>query len=220
MPQLATHRAFPDKVLDDYLRHNAKKTLVFDLDGTLCHLDLPWKEYLSQVEDILEQIDPGLYHELAPVSQTNSLINSFIDRYGDTVWQLERELAQAFEIGQLLGIAANQPLIDWILQHQHDYTLYLWSSNCDQTIQRALFEIGLDGQFKEIASKNSVRFTKPEPDGFRAIFVDNMIELPSPDYTDCVLIWNDLVADAGAAKALDLDFVHVQFDASRSKRSA
>ena len=43
--------------LEEYLKKNPKKFLIFDLDETILKLRLPWSEYLEPIKEKLASID-------------------------------------------------------------------------------------------------------------------------------------------------------------------
>jgi FMN phosphatase YigB (HAD superfamily) len=211
--QANSHVAQIEAALAQYAATSSPKTvLIFDFDETLCHLHLPWGEYVAAVSTYLREIDTELFDTLIRQHDLAQVLNQFVEIHGDSVWQKEREMALAFESGKLEKAPLNLPMLDWIAANQNTYDFAIWSSNCVPTIELALG--AYKNVFKTIVGKDLVKLTKPKPDGFVVIHeqvqsedrAENVFPLHS-----FIMIGNNLIDDKGAAEQANIDFLHLHF---------
>ena len=78
----------------------------------------------------------------------------------------------------------------------------MWTSNHIETISPVLRELGLDQSFQVIISRDSVKYPKPDADGFSHIFISGT---EKEDY----LMIGDTNNDVFAAKNSGIDYLDV-----------
>jgi len=210
------HIAQIEAALAQYAASNSPKTvLIFDFDETLCHLHLPWGEYVAQVSAYLREIDIELFDTLIRQHDLAQVLNQFVELHGDSVWKKEREMALAFESDKLEKAPLNSPVLNWIAANQKTYDFAIWSSNCVPTITNALGSHSI--LFKSIIGKDVVTFTKPKPDGFFTIKQELAKQgslnqdVSNLALSNFLMTGNNLIDDKGAAEQSGIDFLHLHF---------
>lgn len=194
--------------LDQFLADHSKKTLIFDFDETLFKLHLPWGEYVQNTHALLAELVPEAYHDQIHKDQTTfDVINAFTKEFGPEIRDRCLEYAREFETKQLEGYVRNDQLVEWVKQHQNQYQFFIWSSNLTTTIQPILEAEGLSEVFQQIIGRDTVRFTKPHPDGFELI----QAEADAPDITEYLMIGNSQHSDGGAAENSGIDFCLIKY---------
>lgn len=176
------------------------KHLIFDFDGTLFSLKLPWQEHFKEpLLKKLYELDPTL--EDFKCKRTGEKINESVRRHGEIAWKLDRELLKEFESKYLQGVTEIKVWTDYLRKFHDKHKLYLWTSNSQSTVEPILEEAGLLDYFEQIVAAGSVKLIKPEPDGFYLIFKPG-----SQKKTDYAMI-GDSKADRGAAEAAGITFI-------------
>lgn len=205
------------KVVTDYLATNPKRVLIFDFDSTLCHLHLPWGEYLAAVGEYCQSKDRALYDELVKDHSITELINAFVERFGQEAWDFDRSYSERFEHQRLTKTSVNHELLGWLEEVGDKYQLAIWSSNCVSTIRKALDESGHRLNFSIVVGKDKVELMKPDPLGFTKIHTELEAKLRLKDSNDSyeledfLMIGDNESADGGAAAHAGIDYLRVEF---------
>ena len=191
--------------LTQYLNKNSKKHLIFDFDGTLFNMVIDWYIFRAQLREILQDLDSVLAEEHKPYKSggMDRTINVAIKKYGDVARDKIFELQQKFEVEYIKKLMPNDELIEFIRKHGSKYHLSIWSNNHMPIITKALTESRINDKFETIASRETYKLSKPEPDGFQVIF-DPQLHAKS----EFLFIGNS-DNDAGAAKAVGIDFYKI-----------
>jgi len=188
--------------LEEYLKKNPKKFLIFDLDETILKLRLPWSEYLEPIKEKLASIDADIldrrYKKEISLSE---LQNEYAKKDNEMVSFL-KSYNQSFE-SQLPGYDANPAIIDFI-KNDTSHTLFIWSSNCAPTVKKVLTEESILGKFITLVTRTDVDLIKPNPEGFSHIYKEGT------DLKDYLFI-GDNIADKKASESVGIDFFEVNY---------
>ncbi|HYD34615.1 MAG TPA: HAD hydrolase-like protein [Vitreimonas sp.] len=197
----------------EHLKAQPKKYLIFDFDETIAKLHLPWGIFIERQLEILKKFDPELVNMKTKEMNVMSLVNIFVEKFGEIVHEPSMEWAEEFEREYDEGYTVNPELIEFIRTASQAYTCFVWSSNCTDTINRVLRKEDLAQYFQAVISKNMVQFVKPVPDGFELIFEEVADEVgANKDISlEDFLMIGDSSADAGAAQAAGIDFYKVEY---------
>jgi len=191
--------------LEDYLKKNKKTYIIFDFDETVAELLLPWDEWYERITSIMRVHEPGLLEHYRFGEEPIALLeNRFIEKMGIKGAALLNEYTREFEIARLKGVRWNEELVNFILREKKKYEIYIWSSNTQESVKKALNERNLASAFRKIVTRDMVRYIKPNPDGFKLID-DGKTSI------DRYLFVGDSSNDELAAKALGMDYFKVSF---------
>jgi HAD superfamily hydrolase (TIGR01549 family) len=189
--------------LQEYLASCPKKQLIFDFDETLVHLILPWKEFKNKLHAVLGKLDPDI--KLDVRKSMVLYINEFVKRNGGEGRKIVLKLFEEFELSQLQSYPQNRDLFDFIKNNNSKYSFYIWSSNMTVTITHLLQKLAYIKFFKKIIGRDSVIFTKPEPDGFSKIYD------PKTQHKKDYLLIGDSDHDKNASQKAGIDYFKIQF---------
>ena len=189
--------------LQEYLASCPKKQLIFDFDETLVHLILPWKEFKIKLQSVLGKLDPNITIDI----QKNMVLyaNEFVKRNGDKGRKTVLKLFEEFELTQLQTYPQSKDLFNFIKSNNAKYSFYIWSSNMTATIKQVLQKIDYKNFFKKIIGRDSVIFTKPEPEGFYKIFD------PKTQHKKDYLLIGDSDHDKNASQKAGIDYFKWKF---------
>lgn len=185
---------------------HGKKYLIFDFDETIDTLQMDWSQFFTQQLETARQIDPNI--QVLPKERGYQLQNRVISQFGKSANSLFIELSHRYERKYYLGHTPHYSVIDFIIQNQDTYTFFMWTNNHRETIVPILEELGLDGAFAKIVSRDVVAFPKPHPYGF------SLIHTEGSKKSEYVMI-GDSLNDLRAAKGAKIDFIHVEYFQSR-----
>jgi len=183
--------------LTQFLEQHPKQILIFDFDDTIFTLDLPWHEYFDGLVARLAKLDPSL-HEFRNIAE---LEHAAVDQHGDEAVRLIRAWSGQFETEKLRGVSEHSQLTNFIRTNRDNYRFFLWTSNMRASVEPVLDRTGLLPMFSKLITKDSVRYTKPNPEGFAQIHAGEPL--------DEFLFVGDSVNDQQAAAAVGIDFFKV-----------
>jgi HAD superfamily hydrolase (TIGR01549 family) len=189
--------------LANYIYKNGKTHLIFDFDGTLAFMDIPWKERADGIRDQLRELDEELWAKHgynAGVMFQNELVR----KHGKPALDLLLEHVPTFEMQYDKQFTLNAALLKQIEKFRGDYNLYIWSSNSRQLIDSVLEQAGMQDWFDKVVTRNDVRYLKPNPEGFLHIYDPR---LPEDEY----LLIGDSSHDRKAAESSEIDFFLLDF---------
>lgn len=190
--------------LEKYLELHKKSYLVFDLDETIMHLILPWDIYFNPIKNQLIKFNQSFFEEYEKGEiYINDLENRYVSRYGEKVKKILKKNRITFESEKLQNVLVNNSLIEFIKKAQA-YSLFLWTNNTRQVIEKVLKQQYMYDAFKKIVTYNDMTFLKPNPEGFAKIYDKN---IPKDQY----LFIGDSLGDKNAAKNVGIDFYYVNY---------
>ena len=166
--------------------------IVYDLDGTLVHLDVDWADVADRCAAILRARghDPAGTDiwEMRELAAENGLL----DRLDGEIAEFEREGARS---ARRLALADALP---------HPVPVGVWSLNCEAACRLALQLHGLDGHVDTVVGRDSHETVKPDP-GPLLQAVEALGARPERS-----LFVGDSDSDEEAAHAEGLDFEWVE----------
>jgi len=191
--------------LEEYLAHNPKKHLIFDLDRTLAELHIDWSDYFKQIWETVSLFDKPLAQEV-PFTRIigSDFINRAVQRNGEKGRRAIAEFNRVYEIAHYRGYTGNPSLISFIHTNKDAYTLYIWTSNSAATIQDFLLKEQVKPIFVKIASRDNVKLIKPAIDGFKLLYDGKS---PLQKY----LMIGDSSSDKKAAEYAGIEFFGIDY---------
>jgi len=185
--------------LEEYLKQNPKKIIIFDLDLTLIELVVPWEKAISQADQYFKSLDPVMAETCMSEGYTG--YNKFITKHGPEVKQRLDSIYNQVEVNNLEKAIPNKELIDFIISH-NQYRYYLWSNNQKTTVEKVLKENNIYKYFEKIISATDDKFFKPDAGGFNKIFD------PKTENKSDFLMVGDSNDDKMAAYNAGIDYLH------------
>lgn len=190
--------------LEQFLKLNPKKKLIFDFDETLVHLLLPWDDFKKHLKQVISQYDPEIL--IAPSEKMVNYVNRAVQKHNQPLRKIILKLFTDFESQNLRGAPVNQRLVDFCQKNQNNYRFYIWTSNMLTTVLSILRKNNLDKIFAKIITRDKVVLTKPYPEGFYKIYN------PKLDKKKDFLLIGDSQHDQQAAKNSGIDFFCQSFN--------
>ena len=189
--------------LANYIYKKGKSHLVFDFDGTLAFVDIPWKQLADGIRDEIREMDEELWVKHGYLSGP-AFQNELVRKHGKPALDLLLQHVPLFEMQYSKQVTQNTALLKQIDAFRSEYSLYIWSSNTRQLIEAVLADAGMEDWFDKIVTRNDVRYLKPNPEGFMHIYDPRV---PEDEY----LLIGDSSHDKKAAAAAEIDFFHLDF---------
>jgi phosphoglycolate phosphatase len=189
--------------LANYIYKNGKTHLIFDFDGTLAFMDIPWRERADGIRDEMRELDEELWTRHNYTAGT-LFQNELVRKHGKKALDLLLKHVPLFEMQYHENFTRNEALIKQVEAFREEYHLFIWSSNSRQLVDSVLEQSGMDEWFEKIVTRNDVRYLKPNPEGFLHIYDP---AVPPERY----LLIGDSTHDKNAAEAAEIDFFHLDF---------
>ncbi|HEX7963895.1 MAG TPA: HAD family phosphatase [Candidatus Saccharimonadales bacterium] len=189
--------------LADYIEAHNKTHLIFDFDGTLAYMDIPWSERGEAFRDELRELDEELWLKYDKRGGT-LFSNDLVRKHGKKGLDILLKHAPLFEMQHKERFIRNEELLRDVENFKDTYRMYIWSSNSRQLVEWVLEANGMQDWFDKIVTRNDVRYLKPNPEGFLHIYDP---DVPEERY----LLIGDSSYDEGAAQAAGIDFYHTDF---------
>jgi len=154
-------------MLDDlanYIYKNDKTHLIFDFDGTLAFMDIPWRERADGIRDELRELDEELWtkHNYTAGALFQ---NELVRKHGKAALDMLLKHIPLFEMQYHENFTRNEALLKLVEAFREEYHLFIWSSNSRQLVDSVLEQAGMDEWFDKIVTRNDVRYLKPNPEG-------------------------------------------------------
>ncbi|MEN8253781.1 MAG: HAD hydrolase-like protein [Patescibacteria group bacterium] len=199
--------------LQNYLKKNPKKYLIFDFDETIAHLILPWSIYKSKGAKILGKYDEKLCEQLAKDLNTLQSENAFVKKYGDKIKAEISDWSEEFETKHLEEAKRNPEIINFIKKEHGNHQFFIWSSNTSKAIRPVLEKEEILDKFELLVTKEIVRLIKPEIDGFELIQkqISRINKKEAENLDNYLMIGNSILSDGGAAKNSGIDFFPIEY---------
>lgn len=190
--------------LAEYIKTHRKTHIIFDFDGTLAYVDIPWNEWGEGVRDELRELDEALWLSRPHFAGGAAFQNELVKRHGRKALDILLRHTPLFETQYAGRVTRNDQLLREINEFRDMYHLYVWSSNSRQLVDTVLEMNGMQDWFDKVVTRNDVRYLKPNPEGF--IHIQDP-EVPEERY----LLVGDSSHDRNAAEAAGIDFYHTDF---------
>jgi phosphoglycolate phosphatase len=171
-----------------------KDVLVFDLDGTLVHVDLDWVEIRRK---LLEMFPVGKWklEEITTTVITEKIAEKLGSKALKEAYSMIRDLErgagirpikQSVELASRLGAEGKK--------------LAIFSNNSHETIEEILENLGLREMFGMIVGREDVTRHKPHPEGLEKILTHF-----KADKSCAAFIGNEAKSDIAAGRAAGID---------------
>lgn len=182
------------------------KFLVFDLDGTLVTLRMPWPEWIDEVAgDLTTEQAVSLRAEIYAGGRAwGAYLNTLIAEGAITADRIVG-ISAWFESKYYSQVPNNDLLAALSHLRASGVALYLWTSNTRPTAERALEDTGVRQLFTALATREDSEFGKPHPQGWSVLFPDGV------PLHRCLLV-GDSMNDEAAARSIGVDYFKVVMD--------
>jgi phosphoglycolate phosphatase-like HAD superfamily hydrolase len=186
----------------DAVRASGARQVVFDLDGTIARLILPWDEWIDEVLHLLPQehrspLKTALYEVGGSwgVEYNRLLDAGLLDR--EAVLAISRRYE-----GRRMSFEPIPDVVDAIPELAQRARLSVWTNNLHSTAVGILTELGLYRYFELIVGADDVDRGKPSIDGWASF------ETIAP--AEGSILVGDSENDRGAAIAVGCAFADVR----------
>ena len=178
-----------------------KKFLIFDFDRTLAKMEIDWTDWHPGVEKIYAQFDPN--HGYQCGKNPHEYNNKLVKKYGTELVKKLIHFNTQYEATHLMGFTPYHELVNFITNN-NSCTLYIYSSNSRQTVKRGLREMKIANKFKQIITRDDVKYIKPDPQGLYLIngFAENKEKF---------LMIGDSDSDKDVSKAGGIDYLECNY---------
>jgi phosphoglycolate phosphatase-like HAD superfamily hydrolase len=180
------------------------RDIIFDLDGTLTLLDIPWTDWIDGVTAELPVPRGDTLRRLlvTPGAPWAAELN---DCLAEGLIDCQRIIALSASVeGRRRGHTPNGPLLDALpLLKRLGCSLYLWTSNTRRTADAVLRELEISHLFDRVSVRDDVRMGKPAPEGWRLLCITTPL--------DRQLLVGDSHNDELAASAVGIDYYEIRF---------
>ncbi len=187
----------------DYLRQKLEKenirSVIFDFDETISTLHINWTPWFRDMEKLFLSYDGSFTYSSFPELLEKQ--TTYIKKYGKDIVDKIIEINYRNEKEYYSGQTPNTKIVEFIKNNFKKYDLYVWTSNDTRTIRSAMKELGIEGMFKKVITRNDVFYIKPNPEGFAKMEIK--------DAGDTLMI-GDSFADEKASKAAGIQFINVK----------
>lgn len=151
-------------MIDALKRAIAGKTdIVFDFDMTVAKMEIDWSGWhagIMQVYAAFEK-DHGYVRGASPFGFYNEMAR----KYGDRLVEAVRAFNAEYERTNTKGFIPSKHLTI-LIPTLADKRQYIFSSNSRNTVEKGLSQLGLRQYFRQIISRDELRFLKPDAEGF------------------------------------------------------
>jgi HAD superfamily hydrolase (TIGR01549 family) len=162
------------------------KLVIFDFDGTIAELDIPWEQVKADAVQLANSFDVEVDSSL-PMMEVSNVLSEYPDLkeplYRYSVFPGMKEL--------VLDLKAK------------GYKLAVASANCVPTIGSVLSEMGILDSFDLVMGRESAEKNKPNPHQLIAIMEG--LDIPKEE----VLYIGNMVYDKEAAQAAGVSFFDI-----------
>ncbi len=189
--------------LEKYLEDHPKEFLIFDFDHTIATLILPWSKLTEQLKYFEKNVDKSFTSKVKMVNDISVVANMIVKRFGPPSWVIIAKLWIDFERKNLKGYTPNKEIIDFIRKNKDKYTFYLWTSNTLTTVDKILGEQNIRSAFSKLVTRDSVKYLKPDPVGFKDLYRED------EDKSKYLMIGDSRLNDGVAADKCGIDFLQI-----------
>ena len=176
------------------------KLVIFDFDGTLVNLDIPWEQAKAEAVQLAKSheidVDPNL-----PMMEVSNILAGYPDTRDPLHLAFVRYESRCVESKAYTVFPEMISLVKDL--NGQNLVLGIASANCVPTIEKVLSDAGVKDMFDVILGRESVKKNKPSPDQLLAIM--EKFKIPKED----VIFIGDSIYDELAAKAADVRFFNI-----------
>ncbi len=151
--------SFLDRIL------SGKKALICDFDGVLVRLNTDYSSLRAELHNFFRK-KYSFLNQFHPLHEKLYIIE---EKYGRKAYDEARGIILKFEKRGLENALPNHELIEYIRKSPRRIRKAIFSSNLTETIESFLVENNLKELFELVISRDSVRRTKPQPEGLKMI---------------------------------------------------
>jgi phosphoglycolate phosphatase-like HAD superfamily hydrolase len=173
-----------------------KTDIIFDFDLTIAKMDIDWSGWHTGIAEVYADFDRD--HGYARGASPFGFYNAMAAKYGDRLIEAVRAFNAEYERIHTKGFIPSNQLVT-LIHSIPDKRLYIFSSNSRNTVEKGLIQLQLRTNFRQIISRDEVRFLKPDPEGF------GLIE-GFERRKDSFLMVGDSSSDEQAARSAGIDF--------------
>jgi phosphoglycolate phosphatase-like HAD superfamily hydrolase len=189
--------------LVSYVNKRRARHVVFDLDGTLVRLEVPWQIWIDEVisnvpTDVAEVLSAAL---LEPGAAWGIAVNECIKR-GLLTRKFLLRTSRQFESSHS-NFLTNDPLVRALIILSGNRPISVWTSNTKMTAERVLGALGIRNLIQGLVTQDDIVLGKPDPEGWSLISA-------IADARDTVVV-GDSENDRLAAEAVGAQFFRVTF---------
>ena len=160
--------------LENYLKNNPKKHLIFDLDETLIRLEIDWSGVYEMLFTAVKNIDPLLISKVPESAlEFYNLVNKITLKHGERAKKKLDETIAEYEMSHYVSYSPNPSLMSFIRTQKDTYSFSLWTSNAKGTMRDFLQKEQFEHYFENIITLENVLFAKPDTYGFNIIYNPN-----------------------------------------------
>jgi HAD superfamily phosphoserine phosphatase-like hydrolase len=135
---------------------------IFDLDGTICKLDIDWDELKNFLR---KKYGTDLNFEYLDVG-----IENLERKLGEKAKKEAYEIVRKYELRGVKKLKPIKKVLKLIkILKQQNKTLAIFSSNLKETVEKALKKLKIIEDFEIIISKEDVKKHKPSCEGLKKI---------------------------------------------------
>ncbi len=149
----------------DHIINTNKSQVIIDLDGTICDILIDWSGWETGLASLFSKYDKTT---IKSIIDENKDQNKYVAKFGDDLLNELTTFIANYEAKYTTGFEPVTPTIE-LIQKIKNLDLYVWSANSENTVKRALEQLGLSNYFKHIVGRESVKMQKPDPEGFSII---------------------------------------------------
>lgn len=147
-------------------RYKDIKLAIFDLDGTIVHLEVDWKSLKKKLSEYFWEVY-GLKSDFSPLHPELHKIDSLLGRRArEDAFTIIREYEMR-GVENLLLISEMAVIIEDL--KQKGTRLAIFSSNTRRAVVAALKKIGMFDLFETIITIEDVERNKPNPEGLNKL---------------------------------------------------
>jgi HAD superfamily hydrolase (TIGR01549 family) len=139
------------------------KLLIFDLDGTIVHMDVDWARLKRELSDFVFEKTS----ERFDFKSINNDTNKVIEKY-----DLRRQLFKIIEGYEVLGAEKSEPIEEtkeFIIKNFGRVKMAVFTSNTRKAANIALQRSGVFEKIDFLVAKEDVQRQKPDPEGLFTI---------------------------------------------------
>lgn len=189
--------------LVSYVNRHRARHVVFDLDGTLVRLEVPWQIWIDEVisnvpTDVAEALSAAL---LEPGAAWGAVVNQCITR-GLLTREFLLRTSRQFESSHE-NFLTNGPLVRALIILSGDRPISVWTSNTRMTAERVLGALGIRNLIQGLVTQDDIVLGKPDPEGWSRI--------SAIAHAKDTVVVGDSENDRLAAEAVGAQFFRVTF---------
>lgn len=142
-----------------------KEHVIFDLDGTISAININWLPWRETTRRLINSLAPDF--DFGAVSSLAIAQNELVRQVGPEALDTILNYNNLYEAESFNGHTPVRPVLEYIAATTQP--LSVWTNNTRHTAHMVLSDLGLQGRFQNIITRNDVDYIKPDPQGFDLI---------------------------------------------------